>query len=169
MNPVELAKMTVEKYVTKQEIPDMPEKIFVEVEQAGVFVSIKTADGDLRGCIGTIFPTEDHIGQEIINNAVKAATKDPRFDEIQHHELENLNYSVDVLHKPERVTSEEELDPKNYGIIVVAKDGKQALLLPDLEGIETIQQQLAVCKRKAGIPMNEPIAVHRFKADRYYE
>lgn len=170
MKPQELARLTIETYIKTRKTPAPPESLEgVEVKQAGAFVSIKTKDGDLRGCIGTILSTEDTVEQEIINNAVSASTRDPRFNSVQENELDNLKYSVDILHKPEKVTSIEELDPKNYGIIIKSETGRQALLLPDLEGVDTVEQQIMICQRKAGMRHNEKFALQKFKVDRYSE
>jgi AmmeMemoRadiSam system protein A len=170
MKPAELARLTVEKYIKEKQISVPPSSLIgIDVQKAGVFVSIKTKDDDLRGCIGTIFPTKPTVIEEIIHNALAAATEDPRFEEINRQELTGLKYSVDILFPPEPITTFEELDPKNYGIIVASKNGRQALLLPDLEGIDTIEAQIAICKSKAGIPMEEPIAIQRFKVERYPE
>ncbi len=170
MKPYELARQTVELYVKENKIPSPPAVLEgLEVTQAGAFVSIKTKDGALRGCIGTIFPTKDSVIEEIISNAIAAAIKDPRFEPITEDELEDLVYSVDVLHPPEDVSSPSELNPKIYGIITISRSGRQALLLPDLEGIDTVEAQVGICKQKAGIPMNEAVAVQRFKVDRYSE
>lgn len=170
MKPAELARLTVEKYIKENKTPVYPQSLLgVNVERAGAFVSIKTKSNDLRGCIGTIFPTKTTIIEEIIHNAIAAATEDPRFNAIQRQELNDLKYSVDILFPPEPVKSFDELDPKNYGIIVVARSGRQALLLPDLEGIDTVDMQVSVCKNKAGIPQSEPVAIQRFKVERYPE
>ena len=170
MKPEELARLTVEKYVKARKTPDLIKALDgVEILKAGTFVSIKTKSGELRGCIGTIFPTKNLISEEIISNAVAAATRDPRFDEIKRNELDNLKYSVDILFPPEKVASIEELDAKIYGIIIASESGRQALLLPDLEGVDSVEAQINVCMRKAGIMQNEPIAVQRFKVERYAE
>ncbi|EKE03815.1 MAG: hypothetical protein ACD_20C00148G0015 [uncultured bacterium] len=170
MKPAELARLTVEKYIKERQAPLAPSALIgIDVEKAGTFVSIKTNDGDLRGCIGTIFPTKSTVIEEIIHNAITAATEDPRFEEIQRQELNSLIYSVDILYPPEPVRSFDELDPKIYGIIVAAKSGRQALLLPDLEGIDTVEDQVGICKNKAGIPLNESIAIQRFKVERHPE
>jgi len=171
MKPTEFAKLTVETFIKEGKLPKMPPSLIgINVDKAGTFVSIKTRDdNNLRGCIGTIFPTKENVIEEIMHNAIAAATKDPRFEAVQRPELDNLRYSVDILFPPEPVTAVDQLDPKNYGIIVASRSGRQALLLPDLEGIDTVEVQLGVCKRKAGIPPNEPIAVQRFKVERYPE
>ena len=170
MKPQELARLTVESYIKEHKTPEPPAELEdVEVKKAGAFVSIKTKTGDLRGCIGTILSTEESVAQEIIHNAVSASTRDPRFPSMKENELENVKYSVDILHEPERVASIEELDPKNYGIIVQSETGKQALLLPDLEGVDTIEQQIYICQRKAGMQHNEKFSLQKFKVDRYSE
>lgn len=170
MKPAELARSTVEKYIKERQVIKSPQSLpGIEVDKAGTFVSIKTGTGDLRGCIGTIFPTKENIIDEIIHNAIAAATRDPRFEEIRRQELNNLKYSVDILFPPEPVQSIEELNPKTHGIIIMSKSGRQALLLPDLEGVDTVEDQIMICRRKAGISQNEPIVVRKFNVKRYTE
>lgn len=167
MHPiVELAKKTVEIYVREGRIIKSPEPLLPEMsEKAGVFVSLKK-HGELRGCIGTYMPSCDCIGNEIINNAISAATKDPRFRPVEEDELKDLTYSVDVLSCPEKVNNLNELDPKKYGIIVVS-GYRRGLLLPDLEGIDTVEEQLRITKMKAGILPHEDVEIYRFEVKRY--
>ncbi|MDY6836289.1 MAG: AmmeMemoRadiSam system protein A [Chloroflexota bacterium] len=162
---VELAKETVEYYVQEGKVfqpsvthPEMAEK-------AGVFVSLKK-QGELRGCIGTFNPTKDSIAEEIVANAVNSATRDPRFPPVQLAELPDLEYSVDVLSQPEFIENSDDLDPKKYGVIVES-GWRRGLLLPDLEGVDTAQLQIDICRRKAGILPDEPIALYRFEVKRY--
>lgn len=170
MKPAELARLTVETYVKTHKIPQSPENLEgVNVKKAGAFVSIKTEENELRGCIGTIFATENSVSDEIINNAISSCTRDPRFLPVTEEELEGLKYSVDILHPPEPVSSVDELDPKNYGIIVISETGKQGLLLPDLEGVDTVEQQITICQHKAGMGRNERYSLRKFKVDRYSE
>jgi MEMO1 family protein len=136
--------------------------------RAGCFVSIKTRAGDLRGCIGTIDPVKDSLAEEIIANAVSAATRDPRFPPVSLEELPNLKYSVDVLSAPEPCTLGD-LDPKTYGVIVEDESGRRGLLLPNLEGIKTATEQVEIASRKAGIAPGSPVKLFRFRADRYSE
>ncbi len=166
MSPlVKLAKETVEIYVKDRRIVKPPQELAPEMkERAGVFVSIKK-DGGLRGCIGTFEPTRSNIAEEIIANAISAATRDPRFLPISPPELERLTYSVDVLTKPEPTTFEE-LDPKKYGVI--AECGwKRGLLLPDLEGVDTAKEQVSICCQKADIAANAKVNLSRFQVKRY--
>jgi AmmeMemoRadiSam system protein A len=170
LSPVSLARKTVENYI-KFNVSLKPSDykvVDVDLAKAGTFVSIKLKNGDLRGCIGTIFPVCETIEEEIIHNAISASTTDPRFNPIGPEELDNLVFSVDVMGAPLQIKDISELDPKNYGIIVKSNSGRQALLLPDLEGVDTIEKQISITKRKAGISMNEPVQIFRFKADRYY-
>jgi AmmeMemoRadiSam system protein A len=133
-------------------------------ERAGVFVSIKK-DGQLRGCIGTFEPSRPNIAEEIIGNAISAATRDPRFLPIAPDELEHLSFSVDVLTPPEPAEFGD-LDPKKYGVI--AECGwKRGLLLPDLEGVDTAKDQVSICCQKAGISPGEPVKLSRFQVKRY--
>jgi AmmeMemoRadiSam system protein A len=133
--------------------------------RAGVFVSIKEK-GELRGCIGTFAPTRKNIAEEIIANAIAAGTEDPRFPPIEAWELKDLEISVDVLSQPEKVNSPSELDAKKYGVIINA-GGVRGLLLPDLEGVNTPEEQISICRRKAGIGENEPVELFRFGVKRY--
>jgi len=133
-----------------------------------VFVSLHTADGSLRGCIGTLAPTRPSLAEEIVRNAVNAATIDPRFRPVRPEELDGLEVSVDVLGEPEPVGDVSQLDPKRYGIIVRAKDGRQALLLPDLEGVDTVEQQIDITCRKGKIdPLRDTYSIERFEVTRH--
>jgi hypothetical protein len=166
MHPIaRLARETVEMYTREREVPQPMELTPEMKRQAGVFVSIHKHD-ELRGCIGTIEPATPNVAQEIIANAVSSATRDPRFMPITAAELDELEYSVDVLTNPEPVVSEEELDPKRYGVVVESA-GRRGLLLPDLEGVDTVKQQIDICRQKAGIFQNEPVKLYRFQVKRY--
>jgi AmmeMemoRadiSam system protein A len=122
----------------------------------------------LRGCLGTIGPTRDSLAEEIVANAASAASRDPRFPPVGPDELEGLHISVDVLGDPEEVASVGELDPQQYGLIVRTDDGRQALLLPDLEGVETAEQQLAITCRKGGVdPVRDRFRLYRFTVTRH--
>ena len=167
MHPlVKLAKDTIEEYVRNGDIIKPPSDLSAEMTgEAGVFVSIKKK-GELRGCIGTLQSTRESIALEIIQNAVSAATHDPRFPPVTSSELDKLAYSVDVLSKPERISGKEELDTKKYGVIV--KSGEQkGLLLPDLEGVDTPEEQIRIAAMKAGIHSAEEIELYRFEVKRY--
>ena len=162
---VKLARETIESYVSRGEIPQ-PKNIPAEMKgKAGVFVSIHKG-GELRGCIGTIGPSEENVAEEIVRNAISASTGDPRFNPITADELPQLEINVDVLTEPELVTSEKYLDPKKYGAIVES-GWKRGLLLPDLEGVDTVKKQLKICRMKAGIDPHEPVKLYRFEVKRY--
>lgn len=136
---------------------------------AACFVSIKTHEGDLRGCIGTIEPVKQSLAEELIANAISAATRDPRFDPVSASELKDLRYSVDILGAAEATTFED-LDPKIYGVIVEDESGRRrGLLLPDIRGVKTARQQVDIAARKAGIAPGEPLKLSRFRVDRYRE
>ncbi len=165
---VQLARRTIEEYVKHGRViePPPPQEMTPEMtKRAGVFVSLKK-HGQLRGCIGTFLPTTENVATEIIRNAIAAATEDPRFPPVQPHELDDLDISVDILSEPEPVESLEELDPKKYGVIVES-GWKRGLLLPDLEGVDTVEQQLSIAMAKAGITPGEPVKIYRFRVDRY--
>jgi AmmeMemoRadiSam system protein A len=165
---VKLAKDTIENYVRQGTTIQPPKELPPEMEKrAGTFVSIHKR-GMLRGCIGTIEPTEVNVAQEVIQNAISAATHDPRFPPIRPEELADLEIKVDVLGQPELVDGLEELDPKRYGVIVKsAADRRRGLLLPDLEGVDTAEYQVDIARRKAGIMPHEPVELYRFEVVRY--
>ncbi|GAH16634.1 unnamed protein product, partial [marine sediment metagenome] len=162
----ESIKETVKTYVTEGKAPPPPDELTPEMrERAGVFVSIHKF-GELRGCIGTFEPTKDNVAEEIIANAINSATRDPRFPPVAPSELKDLEYSVDVLTKPEPVADKSQLDPKKYGVIVEC-GWRRGLLLPDLEGVDTVDYQIDICRQKAGIAPDEPIKLYRFEVKRY--
>ncbi len=169
MHPlVKLAKRAIEEYVKHGRViePPPPEEMTPEMKQeAGVFVSIKK-NGQLRGCMGTFLPLCRNVAEEVIRNAITAATEDPRFPPITEDELDELEISVDVLSPPEPVSDLSQLDPKKYGVIVES-GWRRGLLLPDLEGVDTVQQQLAIAMAKAGISPGEPVKIYRFTVNRY--
>jgi AmmeMemoRadiSam system protein A len=169
MHPlVALAKNTVELYIRERKVLTVPdEDLTPEMRQtAGVFISLKV-QGMLRGCIGTFQPCEPDIAHEIIRNAISAATCDPRFSPVREDELENIQYSVDVLTAPEQVKDRGDLDPKRYGVIVQA-GGRRGLLLPDLDGVDSVEEQVGIAMQKAGIPAGTPVTLFRFEVRRYH-
>ena len=164
---VRLARETVESWVLDRKTPGVPDWATAEMKQnrAGVFVSIHK-DGKLRGCIGTFLPTRECIAKEIISNAVSASTRDPRFDPIGPEELKWLEINVDVLSTPEPIGGKEELDVKRYGVIV-SSGSRRGLLLPDLDGVDTVDEQVDIARRKAGIREQDPITLERFEVVRH--
>jgi len=166
MHPlVQLARKAVESYVKEHKV-FRPQDLTPEMQQeAGVFVSLKR-HGQLRGCIGTFEPTQSNVAEEIVQNAISSATRDPRFNPVRPDELPDLEYSVDVLTAPEPVKSKAELDPKKYGLIVQC-GYRRGLLLPDLEGVKDVQTQFDICCQKGGISDKEPVNLFRFQVKRY--
>lgn len=165
---VKLARRSLETYVkTGQRLTSLPEDLPAEMttQQAGAFVSLHK-NGQLRGCIGTIAPTCDNLAWEIVQNAVSACSRDPRFSPVRPDELDDLEYSVDVLGAPEPVDSPAALDPKTYGVIVSC-GGRRGLLLPDLDGVDSVEAQLSIALQKGGIRENEPYKIERFKVVRH--
>ena len=165
--PVRLALQSLETYLREGRVlappPDVPPEL---PERAGAFVSLKKA-GELRGCIGTIEPTRMNLGEEIVYNAISAGTRDPRFPPVRLEELPELECSVDVLEPAEPVHGFGELDPRRYGVIV-RKGHRTGLLLPDLEGVDTVEQQVAIARQKAGIrPGEGDVELFRFRVTRY--
>jgi AmmeMemoRadiSam system protein A len=168
---VKLARSTIESFVREGKTIRPPRELTAEVgRKAGAFVTIRR-HGQLRGCIGTTQPTCDTVAEEVIQNAVSAATRDPRFRPIQRDELEDLEVKVDVLSDPEPVDSLDELDPKRYGLIIESKTApwKRGLLLPDLKGIDTVEDQVYHTRYfKARITdPGEPVQMYRFEVKRY--
>lgn len=164
--PVELAKQSAHHFITTQSILPLPKEIPEKFKgKAGVFVTIMKR-GELRGCIGTISPQTPSIAEEIIMNAISAATRDPRFSPVKKSELSSLTFSVDVLETPEPIASKHALNPKIYGVIVSAGD-RAGLLLPDIPGIDSIEQQIEIACRKAGINDGEKFSLARFHVQRY--
>ena len=175
---VRLARKSLESYIrkgekidwydVKDELGSATDKAISELEdmRAGAFVSIHK-EGKLRGCIGTISATRDCIADEIIENAISASTRDPRFDPIEEDELDALEISVDVLGEAEAIMSPAELDVKRYGVIVT-KNRRRGLLLPNLDGVDTVEEQLSIAKQKAGLaPDEEGCFLERFEVVRH--
>ena len=164
---VHLARTSLETYVTTGKYEKLPDDLPDELinRKAGVFVSLKK-HGSLRGCIGTIAPVTDCIAKEIMQNAISSGTEDPRFPPVTKKELEELVYSVDVLAEPEPIKYMTELDVERYGVIV-SSGRKRGLLLPNLEGVDTVEQQVEIAKKKAGIYDNERVTLERFEVVRH--
>ncbi|MFH1780740.1 MAG: AmmeMemoRadiSam system protein A [Candidatus Nealsonbacteria bacterium] len=170
MNPyVSLAKEAVESYIRENKAISPSKNLPQEFKKkAGVFVTIMQGKA-LKGCIGTYLPTQDNIAEEIIQNAIAAATEDYRFDPIQEQDLDFLNYSVYILEAPVIIKDRNELNPRKFGIIVKTAK-KSGLLLPDLEGVDTIDQQLSIACQKGDInPEKEHVAIYKFIAEKYEE
>lgn len=164
---VDLARRTIEAYVREGKEMGPPKELPPEMKnRAGVFVSLHKK-GELRGCIGTLAPTEANIAREVIRNAIASSTQDPRFPPVRPEELKDLEISVDVLSEPERVQGLEALDPRVYGVIVQS-GWKRGLLLPDLPGVDTPEYQVDIARRKAGIAQEEPHELFRFTVTRYH-
>ncbi len=165
---VRLARRTIEEFTRTGKRPEIPVNLPEEMyrKKAGVFVSVKE-DGRLRGCIGTIRAACASIAEEIVENGISAASRDPRFSPIEPWELERLSISVDVLGETEKIDSPQELDVKRYGVIVT-KGHKRGLLLPNLEGVDTVEEQIAIAKRKAGIGESEKVELERFEVVRHF-
>ncbi len=175
---VRLARLSLESYIREKKKLRVPEALLIlekegvtippelQDTKAGAFVSIHK-QGMLRGCIGTIAPTTPSLAQEIINNAISASTRDPRFDPIREEELAWLEINVDVLGEAEPIDSRSELDAKRYGVIVSTRDGRRGLLLPDLDGVDTVDEQVSIAMRKGGIAEHENYSLQRFEVVRH--
>lgn len=166
-----LAREAVEAFIRSGEILPAPREASAGLlsTRAPCFVCLKTLDGELRGCIGTIEPAKESLAQEIVANAISAAMNDPRFDPVSEDELPKLRYSVDVL-LPAEETVFDELDPAVFGVIVEDEtSGRRGLLLPDIPGVDTAEQQVEIASRKAGISRDTPVKLWRFKVERFRE
>lgn len=152
---IELVKKTIEEYINNRKIIEAPDDLSEEFyfRKAGVFVTI-FKNGDLRGCVGTYLPTKENIAKEIIDNAIAACSRDNRFLSIAKKELPELKYEVSILSLPKLIRNIKNHDPKKHGIIVRCADGRCGLLLPDLEGINTIDEQFGIACQKGGIDFN---------------
>lgn len=166
--PVRLARYAIEKFLDFKVPPTLPEWVSQTLrnERAGCFVSLHTHEEALRGCIGTLTATKKNLALEIVENAVSAAARDPRFPPLEREELDHIDISVDVLTEPEETTAAG-LDPKKYGVIV-QHDWRKGVLLPDLEGVNTVREQLEIALAKAGIKRNETYSIFRFTVKRYH-
>lgn len=164
---IRLARNTIDMYVRTGRRPEIPENLPEEMykRRAGVFVSVKKC-GSLRGCIGTIRAVHSCVAEEIIENAVSAVSNDPRFSPVEPEELDMLTVSVDVLGETEKIDSADKLDVSRYGVIVT-KGYRQGLLLPNLEGVDTVEEQIAIAKQKAGIREEEAVKLERFEVIRH--
>jgi AmmeMemoRadiSam system protein A len=166
-----LARRAVETFVLANKVfePERDDDSPLLSQKSACFVSIKTAGRELRGCVGTIEPEHDSLAAEVVYNAIKAATRDPRFRPVSADELWLLRYSVDVLGGLEPTTLED-LDPSVFGIVVVNDSGtRRGLLLPDIDGISTASRQVGLAKRKAGIGPHEAVKLFRFRTRRFQE
>ncbi|MFO7881727.1 MAG: AmmeMemoRadiSam system protein A [Kosmotogaceae bacterium] len=164
---VEWAWKTLKKYYYNGNFLEIEDNIPKELsKKAGCFVTLHRKDGSLRGCIGTITPTKETLAEEIRDNTIASAKRDPRFPAVRKEEIDELTISVDVLGDPKKA-SIEELDPEEYGVIV-EKGWRKGVLLPDLEGVDTVQKQLSIALRKAGISPEEDYKIYRFKVNRYH-
>lgn len=164
--PVELARRALRHYLECGQTLKAPEPVPVGLSpRAGAFVSLKRG-GELRGCIGTVEPVRKNLAEEIIRNAVSAGVRDPRFAPVSLEEMDELTFSVDVLTPPERIKGPAELDPRKYGVLL-RSGHRSGLLLPDLEGIDSAEEQISIARRKAGISPQGPVELYRFKVRRY--
>ncbi len=164
---VKWAIEVIENYIKHNKIIEPHEGLSKELfeRRTGAFVTLHKLDGSLRGCIGTIMPVRENLALEIRDNAIAAATRDPRFDPVSPEELNSIVVNVDVLSPFEPVNSITELDPKKYGVIV-QKGWKRGLLLPDIEGVDTVEEQIRIAKIKAGI-FDDNFEIFKFTVERY--
>jgi len=163
---LDYARAVVTAEVKGREAPKSPPPMDELARKAGVFVTIYESNGNLRGCMGTIGPTEPNVVRQTEYCAKMAACEDPRFYPIRPEELSGLKFEVGILHEPEPADSEDDLDPKIYGVIISTADGRRALMLPGIEQLDTVEKQLLATRQKAGIGPTEPVTIMRFKVDK---
>lgn len=166
----DLAYKSIVYYFKNRTPLPLPDNLPSELisKKAGVFVSLHTENNELRGCIGTFLPTQKNIALEIIKNALLAAFEDPRFSPLKENELENIKIKVDVLSEPKLVSTLKELSPRKYGVLLKTESGKSGLLLPDLGGVDSVEQQIDIACQKAGInPIAEKFETYKFTVERH--
>ncbi len=167
MHPVSLARQAIETYLATGQSILPPTPIPEEMAEPGaVFVSLHLASGELRGCRGTITPTEPTLAEAIIKTAISSATDDPRFPPMVLAEMEGLKIKVDVLSPMEPVSDISELDEKIYGILIQSGQ-RRAVLLPDIDVVKSVPHQLELVRRKADLAPDEPADLYRFTVTRY--
>ncbi|MFC1617917.1 AmmeMemoRadiSam system protein A [Patescibacteria group bacterium] len=168
-----LAREAIKKKLTANEIIIAPSDLSADLtsKKSGVFVTLETSkDKKLRGCIGTFLPSKDSIAEEIIHNAIAAATEDYRFEPITADELSDLTVAVSLLHKPEQIKSIEKLDVNKYGVIVKTADGRSGLLLPDIPSVKSPTEQISIAAQKGGIDIaKDNVYLYRFLVDKHEE
>lgn len=170
-----LARKTIEEFARTGKMMAVPENLPPEFYSArsGTFVTIHKQEAGkrrLRGCVGTIEPTQDNIAQEIIRNAILASQQDDRFPPVQKDELSSLDYEVSLLDPPERIYTDQDLDPAKFGVILRTEDGRCGLLLPDIEGVDTPLHQIGIAGAKGGIDLGcEQFSLWRFTVKKYSE
>jgi AmmeMemoRadiSam system protein A len=163
-----LAREAVERYVHARVVSDPPADLPPGLRRpSGAFVTLR-AGGRLRGCIGTLAPSQADLAREIVACAIAAATADPRFPPVRVEELATLTYEVDVVQPLEAAAGQADLDPRVYGVLVEGGD-RRGVLLPDLEGVDTAAQQVAIARQKAGLAAEAPVRLYRFRAHRFRE
>ena len=170
MNHVQLAKLAIKDFVINKNIVAVPEDLPPEFykKKHGVFVSLHKGK-ELRGCIGTYLPTHENMAEEIIQNAIAAGSRDNRFPPLSTGEISDLSVEVSLLSEPEKISGIKELDLKKYGVIVKCPDGRCGLLLPDLEGIESVEQQISIACQKGGINpiLDKDLDMYKFTVKKY--
>jgi AmmeMemoRadiSam system protein A len=167
-----IARTSITQYFHKQDEPPPCPYTLINFK-AGIFVTLYTQPKTLRGCVGTIEPYCENVWRETWQNARSSAFSDSRFLPLTQKELINQIIEVSVLHPSEKLNPDADLDstldPECYGIIVTANSGRRALLLPDIDGVNTWQEQVQICRRKGNMTQEEPISIARFKVDKLKE
>ncbi|MFA6564685.1 MAG: AmmeMemoRadiSam system protein B [Verrucomicrobiia bacterium] len=171
---LEIARRAIEQAVVKRaRRPDMDtRRLAPRLMQPGAAFVTLTKDEELRGCIGTI-EAEEPLALCVANNAVSAATGDPRFFPVGADELPRIHIEVNVLSPPYRVRGMEEFVLGKHGIIL-EKNGRRALFLPEVmvEQRWTPQETLAHLCLKAGLPRDawrSGCTLHCFETEAFGE
>lgn len=159
-----LAREAIERWVSSRRSVEPSTE---PADPAGVFVTLRRSDLSLRGCIGSVVPTEPTLQRETVRSAVLAATRDPRFAPVELREIPHLRIEVSVLSPAEPVDTPELLDPRRYGVVVRDEVGRRGLLLPDIEGVDTVEHQIAIARAKADIPPGASVTLSRFAVDKW--
>jgi len=168
MDILELAKTAIRQYLDTGETMSVPDGLSPSLERkVACFVTLHERDGSLRGCIGTIEPVRGSLAEEVIENAISSAVYDPRFLPVTREEFDALDVSVDVLELPVLTKDLSILDPQIYGVIVATDDGRRGVLLPHLEGVDSVAEQIGICRQKGGIGLHEKVDIYRFTVVRY--
>jgi AmmeMemoRadiSam system protein A len=167
---IKLAKYAIKEYVRTGKIVSVPDNLPPEFyeKKGGVFVSLYKGE-ELRGCIGTYLPAHKNLAEEITLNAIAACSQDSRFCPVTAEDLPDISVEVSLLSEPEKISDLHELDPKNYGVIVRSPNGQCGLLLPAIEGIDSVEQQLSIACQKGGInpATDKKIKIYKFSVEKY--
>ena len=117
--------------------------------------------------MGTIKPRNKWLYHEIVDNAIFAAFEDDRYVPLMEGELDDIVLKVETVSRPEKIQNVKELDPDRFGIIVRSQQQLEGVLLPQCEGIHTIEDQINLAMEKGNIPLSEKddLEIYRFNIE----